>query len=163
MSILVIDGYNVIGTWKSLKEMSKKDMGSAREQLVSILASFYPWCWERIIVVFDGQNYSWISIDGIEVVYTSEKETADTMIEKLSAGLSLQYEVIVATSDSEEYRAAYALGARVISSESLAELIDECRNAIRQSSGKSTVGKGIIIHDLINQCVKESLEKMRRK
>jgi len=163
MSILVIDGYNVIGTWKALKEMSKKDMGSAREQLISMLSSLYPWCWERIIVVFDGQNYSWMNIDGIEIVYTSEKETADTMIEKLSAGLSLQDEVIVATSDSEEYRAAYALGARVISAEMLAEVIDDCRNAIRQNTGKSTVGKGIIIHDLINQGVKDSLEKMRKK
>lgn len=146
-----------------LKEMSKFDMGSARDQLIATLSSFYPWCWQRIIVVFDGQNYSWLEVEGIEIVYTSEKETADTMIEKLSAGLSQHYQVLVATSDNEEFRAASALGARAISAATLTEVMNECRDDYREKTANADPVKGVMIHELINKKVKEDLEKLRRK
>ncbi|MCJ7807090.1 MAG: NYN domain-containing protein, partial [Clostridia bacterium] len=86
--ILIVDGYNIIGAWDELKKLKETSMGSARDQLIATLSAYYPWCWKRIIIVFDGQRYAWEHVDGVEAVFTEDRESADTMIEKLAAGLS---------------------------------------------------------------------------
>ncbi len=159
--ILIVDGYNIIGAWDDLKDMKKNDMGSAREQLVSILAGYRSWCWERIIVVFDGQSFAWEDVDGIEIVFTGSRETADTMIERLAAGLATNYQVEVATSDFAENRAASALGAKVYSASALKECLAEKQKSYRRLTG-SNKKDGMMLNDFLNKSVIDSLEKLRR-
>ncbi len=160
--VLIVDGYNIIGAWDYLKELKRKDLGSARDQLIADLAGFLPWCWKRIIVVFDGQSFEWEDIEGVEVVFTGKKETADTMVERLAAGLISHAPVEVATSDIAENRAASAVGAMVISATALQEKLHERSGSYRRLTGKKK-SEGIMLNDILNQSVLESLEKFRRE
>jgi uncharacterized protein len=160
--ILIVDGYNIIGAWDDLKQLKKNDFGSAREQLIATLSAYYPWCWERIIVVFDGRYYAWQHLDGVEVVFTEGKESADTMIEKLAAGLSVYYRVEVATSDFAELRAVSALGATVLSAPALKERLAVERETYRERLARKTEKKGLLLNELLQQSVIDSLERLRR-
>ncbi len=159
--VLIVDGYNIIGAWEDLKEMKKKDIGSAREQLISILAGYRSWCWERIIVVFDGQSFDWDEADGIEIVFTGNRETADTMIERLAAGLAADYQVEVATSDFAEHRAASALGAKVFSALALKDYLVEKQKSYRPMTGAKKK-EGLMLNDILNKSVIDSLERLPR-
>lgn len=160
--ILIVDGYNIIGSWDDLKALKEADFGSARDQLISTLSAYYPWCWERIIIVFDGQRFNWEHLDGVEVVFTEGSESADTMIEKLAAGLSSCCRVEVATSDFAEYRAAAALGASVLSAQALKERLEEQQRSYRNCLNKSTQKSGIMLNKLLQQSVLDNLERLRR-
>lgn len=160
--ILIVDGYNIIGAWDELKKLKEADLGSARAQLMATLSAYYPWCWERIIIVFDGQRFSWENIDGVEVVFTEGRETADTMIERLAAGLLSSYRVEVATSDSAEHRAASNLGALVLSAEALQERLAEESSSFRRRLVDKAGRRGLMINDLLNKSVLDNLERLRR-
>lgn len=160
--ILIVDGYNIIGAWEDLKKLKESDMGSARAQLIATLSAYYPWCWERIIVVFDGRRFAWEHLDGVEVVFTEDRETADTLIERLAAGFASYYRVEVATSDFAEYQAASNLGATVLSAVALQERIVEERNAYRRRLADQSDKPGIMLNDLLNKSVLDDLEKLRR-
>lgn len=160
-SVLIVDGYNIIGSWDELKELKRSDMGSARDQLVAVLAAFCPWSWKRILVVFDGQEFAWDHIDGVEVVFTGSRETADTMIERLAAGLAASYEVEVATSDFAEGRAASSVGAAVLSATDLRERLNRQRERYRLYLG-SPQKKGLMLNNVLAESVLEALEKIRR-
>ncbi|MDW7739575.1 MAG: NYN domain-containing protein [Bacillota bacterium] len=159
--ILIVDGYNIIGAWEDLKELKVLDMGSSRDQLISTLAYYTPWHWTRIIVVFDGQSFDWDYIGGVEIVFTDKRETADTMIERLAAGMVSSYHVEVATSDFAEYRAASAMGAVVLSAGALKEKLAEERRKYDRKSGSSR-NKGLMLNDILNKSVIDSLERLRR-
>ncbi len=161
LPVLIIDGYNIIGAWEDLQEMKNRDLGSARDQLISIMAGYRDWAWNRIIIVFDGQSYAWKEIEGIEVVFTGSRETADTMIERLAAGLGVNHQVEVATSDFAEFRAVSNLGAKVYSASSLKEKLAEQKESIRRITG-SRKRKGLMLNDVLNRAALESLNKLRR-
>lgn len=160
--LLIVDGYNIIGSWENLKRLKEKDFGSARDQLVSALAAFYPWCWERIIVVFDGQNFAWDFYGGVEVVFTGANESADTLIERLAAGLAAGARVEVATSDFAELQAASNLGAAILSAPALAERLKAEREAFSERLARRNGGKSLNLNDLLQQPVIDSLDKLRK-
>jgi predicted RNA-binding protein with PIN domain len=159
---LIVDGYNIIGSWDELNKLKKTDLGSARAQLIAILSAYFPWCWDRIIVVFDGQRFGWDHIDGVEVVFTGGRETADTMIERLAAGLSTNHMVEVATSDFAEYRSASNLGAKVLSATALYERLDEERSNYRNRLADESDQRGVKFDDLLQKKVLDNLERLRR-
>lgn len=160
--ILIVDGYNIIGAWDELKELKETSMGSARDQLIATLSAYYPWCWKRIIIVFDGQRYTWEHVDGVEAVFTEDRESADTMIEKLAAGLAGYYQVEVATSDSAEYRAASNLGARTLSAPALKERLAEERNSYQRRLADQSSRRGVMLNDILHKSVLDNLERLRR-
>lgn len=161
--ILIVDGYNIIGAWDELKALKATDMGSARDQLISTLSAYHPWSWIRIIIVFDGQCFGWNHLEGVEVVFTEGKETADTMIEKLAAGLAASYSVEVATSDYAEYRAASNLGATTLSAPALQERLAEQRAIYSRRLAGDSGKQGIMLNDLLNKTVLENLERLRAR
>ena len=161
LPVLIVDGYNIIGAWEDLKKMRDKDLGSARDQLISIVSCYRGWAWERIIVVFDGKNYEWEEVDGVEVVFTGKRETADTMIERLAAGLCVKSEVEVATSDFAEFRAVSNVGARVYSAASFKERLLEKRASYRRINNLDKKA-GLLLNDVLHKSVRDSLDKLRR-
>ena len=160
-SILIVDGYNIIGAWENLKDLKNKDMGSARDQLIHTLSAYLSWSWQRIIVVFDGQEFQWEEHDGVEVVYTGMRETADTLIERLAAGLVSYGRVEVATSDFAEYRAAAAVGAGVLSATALKERLAEQRAAYMRHTAPAEK-KGLMLNEVLNEDILRTLDRLRR-
>jgi predicted RNA-binding protein with PIN domain len=124
MDILLVDGYNIIGSWPELQELKNKDLAAARDRLVEKMAEFQGYTGYRVIVVFDAygvqglekkyKNYQ------IDVIFTKENETADERIEKLAIALSnRRTQIHVATSDFTEQWAIFGQGALRISAREL--------------------------------------------
>jgi uncharacterized protein len=124
MNILLVDGYNIIGTWPELRELKNKDLAAARDKLIEKMAEYQGYTGFRVIVVFDAygvqglekreKNYQ------VEVIFTKENETADERIEKLSIALSnRKTQIHVATSDYTEQWAIFGQGALRISAREL--------------------------------------------
>jgi len=88
MSLLIVDGYNIINSWPEFEELREDKMEIARIKLAEMLEEFVPLLWSRIIIVYDayrvkGKRPSCEYFKGLEVIYTGEGETADVFIERL--------------------------------------------------------------------------------
>lgn len=102
---LIVDGYNVLFQWESLRETTQEDLETARRRLMDALSSYAGFRKLRLILVFDGYKVKGNPGEkeryhNIQVVYTKENETADAYIEALAAQLGGSYAVSVATSDA---------------------------------------------------------------
>ncbi|MDU2066096.1 MAG: NYN domain-containing protein [Sporomusaceae bacterium] len=121
---LLVDGYNVIFDWKELKDY-KEDFDHARDRLVDWLASYGAFKGYKVLVVFDaysfvGQERVYPVYPNLEVIFTSEKETADSFIERTAYRLAKGgMTVYVATSDGTEQQVILGVGAYRISAREL--------------------------------------------
>jgi hypothetical protein len=118
--ILLIDGYNIINAWAELNEAKKISLEAAREKLIEIMADYSAQMGILVIVVFDAhqvENSRRVSyiINGVEVVFTKEGETADQYIEKMVDAIGREQKVRVATSDWIEQQIVLGRGATRIS------------------------------------------------
>ncbi|MBR5372499.1 MAG: NYN domain-containing protein, partial [Oscillospiraceae bacterium] len=104
---LLVDGYNIIFAWDSLKELARTDLEHARVRLISMLQNYQGYRQCEVILVFDaykikGHGTEVEQTGNISVVYTKEAETADAYIERVSKTLLPENRVRVATSDGLE-------------------------------------------------------------
>ncbi|MBR6917637.1 MAG: TetM/TetW/TetO/TetS family tetracycline resistance ribosomal protection protein [Clostridia bacterium] len=104
-SLIIIDGYNVIFSWDSLREAADAgDLEGARASLLSTVANYSAFTGIKAVVVFDaylvaggaGEKYD---DHGVEVVFTKENETGDAYIERLIYNIGKNEQVRVVTSD----------------------------------------------------------------
>jgi predicted RNA-binding protein with PIN domain len=116
MDILLVDGYNIIGTWPELKSLKEHDLPAARDRLVERMAEYQAYWGYRVIVVFDAQYVQGtekkFKDHKVEVIFTKKNETADERIEKLAISLNnRKTQIHVATSDYTEQWAIFGQGA----------------------------------------------------
>ncbi|MDI9400617.1 MAG: NYN domain-containing protein [Limisphaerales bacterium] len=102
----LIDGYNLLHSWKHLAAGSARHSQTAREELVKVLRRYADTSSVPITVVFDGQAESLQpertvdSEENLEILYTPSRQSADQVIER-AAILYLRYgEVMVVTNDT---------------------------------------------------------------
>lgn len=139
---LLVDGYNVIFAWNSLKKLSQDNIEGARNTLINILCNYQGYKKCEVILVFDaykvkGNTREVEKVNNINIVYTKEAETADMYIEKVSHKLAENHKVRVVTSDALEQLIILEGGAlRVSSREFLYEVQqaeEDIRNIIAQT------------------------------
>lgn len=116
MDILLVDGYNIIGTWPELRSLKERDLPAARDRLVDRMAEYQAYSGYRVIVVFDAYyvqgNEKKYRNHSVEVIFTKENETADERIEKMAISLNnRKTQIHVATSDYTEQWAIFGQGA----------------------------------------------------
>ena len=104
---LLVDGYNIIHAWDSLRALAEQSLDAARHRLIERLRNYQGFRQSPVIVVFDaykvkGNPGSIEHLGGLDVVYTKEAETADMYIEKATYDLRKHHRVRVATSDGLE-------------------------------------------------------------
>ncbi|MCH5324434.1 MAG: TetM/TetW/TetO/TetS family tetracycline resistance ribosomal protection protein [Eubacterium sp.] len=134
---LLVDGYNIIFAWDSLRKLAAESLDAARNRLVNILCSYQGYRQCELILVFDaykvpGGTRAIERAGNISIVYTKEKETADSYIEKVSHQLARDHRVRVATSDGAEQVIILGSGAlRVSAAELLAE-VEDAEKAVRE-------------------------------
>ncbi|MBQ8508437.1 MAG: TetM/TetW/TetO/TetS family tetracycline resistance ribosomal protection protein [Clostridia bacterium] len=102
--MLLVDGYNVIFQWDSLKRIAEGNLEHARDQLMDMLSNYVAFTKTEVTLVFDayGQEDSLareIQRDGYKVVYTAKNETADAYIERVMHELGPDHDIRVVTSD----------------------------------------------------------------
>lgn len=121
---LLVDGYNMIFSWKELKELAKTNLEAARKRLIDALCNYQGYKQYEIILVFDaykvnGNPGEIRKQDTIYIVYTKAKQTADMYIESVAHTMASQCRVIVATSDGMEQLIVMGEGAERMSAREL--------------------------------------------
>lgn len=102
--MIIIDGYNVIYSWDSLKALAKQSLADARDALMDILDNYAAYTKTELTLVFDAYLVkdgmgSDFRRGGYRVVYTKEDQTADTFIEIMMNELGPNYNIRVVTGD----------------------------------------------------------------
>lgn len=140
---ILVDGYNIIHSWKELNEISISNFGAARDRLLEILSNYQAYRKCLMIVVFDaykvkGGKGSKSKYDNIHVVFTKEAETADMYIEKTTHEISKNYRVRVATSDGLEQIIILGRGASRISAREFEKEVNAITQEIRDECLKNS-------------------------
>ena len=122
--LLIVDGYNMIYAWDSLKELAYEDLSLARDKLIEYLFNYYPYLDHDIWIVFDGYKVKGntgtrIQKKGLTIIYTRADETADAFLEKSAYDLKDKYRVTYATSDALIQNAVFSQGAFRMSAKEL--------------------------------------------
>lgn len=119
---LIIDGYNMIGQSRELNKVARESLEEAREQLLDVIANYNAVVVDEIVCVFDAYEQSGIEREymyhGVKTVFTKEKETADSYIERYVYNLYNKHttHITVVTSDMSEQHAIFGAGAYRVSS-----------------------------------------------
>lgn len=125
---IIVDGYNVIFAWDSLKSIGKNDLEGARNKLCHILTNYAHFTGTHIVCVFDGYKVKGnigekYNFQGVDVVFTKENETGDTYIENLINEIGRNEQVRVVTSDGMIQLSAVRYGVYRMSSREFEEEI----------------------------------------
>jgi predicted RNA-binding protein with PIN domain len=166
MDILLVDGYNIIGSWPELRELKNKDLAAARDKLVEKMAEYQGYSGFRVIIVFDAYGVQGIEKKyknyQLEVIFTKENETADERIEKLAIALSnRKTQIHVATSDFTEQWAIFGQGALRKSARELLYEMDMIEKGIEKKVKKIKGNKPLSRIPLSKE-IAEIFEKWRR-
>ena len=134
---LLVDGYNVIFSWDSLREIAEGSMDAARHKLMDILCNYAGYRRIVPILVFDaykvkGAEREVEKYHNLYVVYTKEAETADMYIEKTTHEIAKKYSTRVVTSDTTEQLIILGSGAMRISSQAFEEEVRAVEAEIRR-------------------------------
>lgn len=139
-SILLVDGYNVLGAWPQLTR--GRTLNEARDELIHRLSDYAGFTGQRVILVFDAwqSDATFSSVEhsaALEIVYTALGRNRRSLYRTRQRrtgrkGGSGAREARVASSDGVEQTVVLGRGALRISSR---ELIIEMRQAKTDESG----------------------------
>ena len=163
---LLVDGYNIIFSWNSLKKIADKSLEDGRDKLIDIMGDYQGYKNVNLILVFDaylvkGGTGSIYKYNNIFVVYTKEAETADNYIEKTATELKGKYKVTVATSDRLEQVIIMSKGAIRISARELEEDVKLAKKHIKEKIEEIKPVKNNMLIDNLDEETAMWLEKMR--
>jgi predicted RNA-binding protein with PIN domain len=119
--VLVVDGYNV-----SMLAWGDASPSEQRERLLAALAGLQMRTRAGIIVVFDGADVEDVRTPrrpGLKVMFSPADEEADAVVVREASALPSHVPVIVASSDGWVANKARQVGARVVTSVTLLELL----------------------------------------
>lgn len=160
--LLIVDGYNVIGTDPAYAAVAERDLESARAMLVRDAASFAAGGW-RCTVVFDGAGNPRSDgvphkVAGVTVVFSPHGRTADTIVEALAMRARERGEAVtVVSSDAATQYAVMREGVSRMSSREFAGAMAE---EASEKSGRSTAGgRRGPVEDRIDPAVRERLDR----
>lgn len=167
---LIVDGYNVINSWKEFADLRVSNLEHARELLVGWIAEYAAFKGYKAAVVYDAQEVAGAvaveNIHGIEVVYTAEEVTADSWIERRAyeLGRTKRDKVFVVTSDYAEQMNILGAGAYRVSAREFREDYYKAKKEIaerlrypKRALNRNELGGRIDGHVL------EHLEMLRRR
>lgn len=164
---LIVDGYNIIFAWPELEKLKDIGLSMARDKLINIIVDHAALTGQQVIIVFDATHAKIKKersqlINGVEVIYTEQDETADQVIEKMVKRLSKQGTVYVATSDCDEQRVIFGQGAYRLTPKELWINICMAKEEMQNSTDKNLSGR-IYLEDHLVDKVRLILEKWRRE
>jgi hypothetical protein len=151
-AILLVDGYNVIGAWFSLKRVRDREgLEAARRELVESLVGYSAFQGFDTQLIFDAQYQATSSsrevvTPNLAVVYTDFLQTADSYIEQTCAKFrndlrKFEQRLIVATSDRAQQLTVVGYGAEWMSAQRLQTDVEVIANRVQhrqQSKGRSS-------------------------
>ena len=132
---VLIDGYNLIFADEYLKELSERDMGSARDQLLDMLGNYAAYTGFEVTVIFDAYNVPYGTgheevVNGIRVMFTAADEPADIRMGVMTASMK-DRQVYAVSSDSLVQTDVMTHGALRISSREFLSILARIEEEIR--------------------------------
>ncbi|MHB8157482.1 MAG: NYN domain-containing protein [Desulfocucumaceae bacterium] len=165
---LVVDGYNIIFSWPNFESLRKKNLDHVRARLLDMLVNYAALSGEMVLVVFDAHlvknnpGHSEIAGKNVEVIFTREGETADSVIERLVGDLSTKGRVYVATADWAEQSMIFGLGAYRLTPGELMDRIKRQQKESERHYTSSFPSESYLENRLVDE-VRKTLEDWRRK
>ncbi|SMP69908.1 NYN domain-containing protein [Anoxynatronum buryatiense] len=165
--ILILDGYNVMNALPELQAMVKHDFQGARDRLIDLMAEYRTFRGIDVRIVFDAhlapraREHREI-IQGVEVIFTKEKMTADSYIEKSIEELAKKRQVIVVTNDWTEQLMVLGSGAVRVSVRELQLDLTAARGRIRETACQLRHEKDFL-SNRIDEKTLQKLEVLRNK
>ena len=135
--IIIIDGYNFIFAVDDMRKIAESDISRARDVLTRLMCDYSSFRKCKVIIAFDGYKRqgsegSVEEIGNVRVVYTKEKQTADSYIERLTYDTAREHSVRVVTSDYQEQLVVLGSGGLRVSAREFYSEILETTKLIRE-------------------------------
>jgi hypothetical protein len=173
-AVLLVDGYNIIGTWHYLKKTRDADgLEAARWQLIEALINYSAFKDFSTQIVFDAQyqqtaSNQEVKTENLSVYYTNFGETADTYIEKACASYFRQYinkshlsRLVVATSDRAQQLVVRGYGAEWMSAQQLRYEVESALTRARRQHKPRKQSSGRFLANSIDAKARQQLAQMR--
>jgi predicted RNA-binding protein with PIN domain len=170
--LLLVDGYNIIGAWQSLKKArDHHGLETARQHLVETLIGYTAYQGFNTQIVFDsqyqntpGQQES--QTPDLSVYYTAFAETADTYIERFCASFqrhqsSKPSRLIVATSDRAQQLTVVGYGAEWFSAQRLENEVESASHRVRTKHRSKQKTRGSFLANSLDPKTQEVLAQWR--
>jgi predicted RNA-binding protein with PIN domain len=137
MDRVIVDGYNILHAWPSLKRLADTaSLEVARDKLIERLAVYGMVTGAEVTVVFDAhhstaKSNSESQVDGVRVLFTRKGHSADHAIERIAYEASGSGDAItVATSDRFQRDLVRGMGGAVISALELERQVKEAEEEL---------------------------------
>ena len=148
---LLVDGYNMIFSWESLRRVAEESIDSAREALTRMMINYRAARNVTLILVFDAYKVTGgaervDNTGGVYIVYTRESEIADVFIERAVQKLSSKKRnVRVVTSDGMEQLIVLGRGALRVPAPAFEKEVELTNDGLREIMKKlETEGKTVL-------------------
>ena len=169
MEQLIVDGYNIIFAWPELSAVKDVKLEDARDLLISILADYAAMTRQKVTVVFDSHRRpdaeaSTQTVNGVQVIYSGRKTSADHVIEKLLFEVKASDEVTVATSDALQRDLALGRQIKTVSALTLKSQVDAVLARRNEQIGDSRARSDLArrLEDRLDARTRERLDQIRR-
>lgn len=171
-TVMLVDGYNIIGSLHSLKQIKDQHgLEFARNALVETLVNYTGYKGLQAKVVFDAYYRNTPSHEEkhtakLWIQYTAFSETADTYIEKFCASFFRQNpsetsRLIVATSDRDQRNTVVGYGAEWLSAQKLGQEIEETKKKHKKNTRPSRKSQGRFLFNNLDTKTQQTLTQWR--
>ncbi|MEC4805495.1 MAG: NYN domain-containing protein [Jaaginema sp. PMC 1079.18] len=171
-TFLLVDGYNIIGTWTHLKQVrDRHGLEMARNDLLETLLNYSAFEGYVTEVVFDAQyqntpGYRELINPQFSVYYTAFAQTADTYIEKTCAAQCSPFKsalkrILVATSDRLHQQMVVGYGAEWLSAQQLESAVAQANHQTQRQTRPSKNSRGRLLFDSLDPQAQQRLSQWR--
>jgi predicted RNA-binding protein with PIN domain len=172
-ALLLVDGYNIIGTWSRLSEIrDRHGLEPARRELIESLINYASHHHYQTRIIFDAQFQKTPSNQErytpfLSVTFTSWTQTADTYIEKLCASFyhcripNPPARLIVATSDRDHQLTVTGYGAEWMSAQLLASEVEKSYHQVKRKQRSQKPSRGRFLFDSLDAQAQQKLARWR--
>ena len=167
--IVLVDGYNVLQNWPQFAHELTGRFDLARDRLIRMIANFAAYQGHRVIVVFDAQKRNLRQVarkkqDGIEIVYTKQKQTADDYIIEWIQRYKGDEHIEVITSDVALSTIVQRLGASVRTTFEFNDTYARTGGSGRFAKPQDAIpNSDPRLADRIDPTIRRQLEQLKRK
>lgn len=172
--IMLVDGYNVIGVWRSLKELRDlQGFDVARAQLTETMVNFSAYHGYKTVLVFDAYVQATPAkvekiTKNLKLYFTDHNETADTYIERQCGKyrrdpLRHLKRIIVVTSDRAQQLTAVGFGAEWLSATALEQEVEATLRSVQSRQTPKKANTKNLLGNRIDGNVRAELAKLRNQ
>ncbi len=173
MRVLIVDGYNTVHAWPTLRTvLGSHGLEEARRRLVAALAEYAATSMVEVTVVFDaprstGRAPTEEVVDGVTVRFTGGHDSADNVIERLAYVATRSgpaNDVVVATSDRLQRDMVRAMGVTTMDARTLEAEVRAAAETTttRAASMRQQAEHARRVEHHLSEEVRIRLERMRR-